>query len=861
MGTGQVQATAERHVSRWQLGVLIAGLGALYVAAGKFGLGIHAVAGFATLVWPPTGIALAALVLFGRRLWPGVFLGATIVNLWSGAPILVALAIGLGNTLEALFAAFALARLPGFRSALDRSRDAVGLVVLAGLLAPAIAATVGACSLALGGVVGWSGFAETWRAWWVGDLIGALVVAPVFLTWRRAERLAGWRGLEAVALALATAIVTAAVFMVPVANGLAHAYLVWPTLIWAAFRFGPAGAARATFVVSALAVLGTVRGSGPFTFGELSVNLLGLQAFVGLAAATFLVLAATVAERHQLVGHLASARKGLEQRVAQRTAELQKANAALARRELQLAEAQRIAHIGSWEWDVASNAVTWSDELYRIFGMQPKTPVDYESYMARLHPADRETVGGHIAAALATAASFEVEHRVVCPDSSERWVHGRGRAVVENGNVTRLAGTAQDVTARKQGERALQEAHDALDLRVRERTAELSKVNETLSAIVGGSPIPLVANDRHLTITMWNPAAERTFGWTAEEVLGHPLGRAGGDTALAALVQAALEGRPVSTVEVECRRKDGAVLVTSVSVAPLRDGARQVVGTIAALVDVTAQRQAERDRLQLLQSLEAAVRARDTFIQVASHELKTPLTALQLQVQGALRRSRRQPPAAGSDEAIIPKLDAVDRQVVRLTKLVDNLLDVSRITSGRIQLEIEAVDLASVVEDVVGRFAEEIRRVGASVLLRVKARGVGQWDRMRLDQVVTNLLSNALKYGQARPVEVTVDADDHRAWFAVSDQGPGVEPADQERIFERFERAASDRHVGGFGLGLWIVREIVAAMGGTVRVESASGNGATFRVELPRSGVVGVQAPPTGETGALVSRSNRVAGS
>jgi signal transduction histidine kinase len=180
---------------------------------------------------------------------------------------------------------------------------------------------------------------------------------------------------------------------------------------------------------------------------------------------------------------------------------------------------------------------------------------------------------------------------------------------------------------------------------------------------------------------------------------------------------------------------------------------------------------------------------------------------------------------------VAARTDLIRRSADRLTRLVTSLLDISRIGAGRLDLEREETDLSEVTREVAERFQEEARR--ARCELRVDTTpAVGFWDRLRLDQVVTNLLANALKYGAGAPIDVRVTAQDGRALLTVRDHGIGISEEDQRRIFQRFERAVSQRNYGGFGLGLWIVRQIVEAQGGAVRVESEPGHGSTFTVEL-----------------------------
>ena len=277
-------------------------LAALYVAAARIGLAIDAVAGFATLVWAPSGIALAALLLRGDRLWPGVLIGAFVANTLTGAPLLVALGIATGNTLEAVLGAYALRRIPGFRASLDRVIDALGLIVLAAGFSTIVSATIGVASLYLGGIISPVDLGRAWRAWWVGDVIGDLLVAPAILVWAATPgvRQASRHWVETGALVLAVAVTAYLVFGTH-ADALHQAYLIFPLMVWAALRYGQRGAASAAFAVSVVAVWGTVTGHGPFVQGALYESLFGLQTFMGVTAATFLVLGASITERRAAI--------------------------------------------------------------------------------------------------------------------------------------------------------------------------------------------------------------------------------------------------------------------------------------------------------------------------------------------------------------------------------------------------------------------------------------------------------------------------------------------------------------------------------------------------------------------------------
>jgi signal transduction histidine kinase len=509
--------------------VLNLALATVYVVVARLGLRLDAVSGFATLVWPATGISLAALLLFGYRTWPGIAAGALITNLGIGAPPMVAAGIALGNTLEALAGAWAIKRLTGGHPSFRRVHDVLVLVGLAAIASTGISATIGVASLELGGIVQGAKALETWRAWWLGDAMGDLVVVPLVLgmTVRGdARQDAALRPRLSEAAALGLLLLTTNFFVFGMHEGrdssmLREAYLVFPLLVWAGLRFGALGAAWGNFVVSAVAIAGTAVGRGPFQMTALSQSLLHLQAFMLIVAATTLIL-----------------------------------------------------------------------------------------------------------------------------------------------------GSASD--------------------------------------------------ERRLAIGL-----------------------------------------------------------------------------------------------------------RDSLISLASHELRTPLTALQLRVQLLARNARAE---TLSKDRFSRDAAGAEDQVKKMARLIDDLLDISRIMSGRLRLDVEDVDLGGFVREIVDRCPELQRE-----LVSVKVEGepiVGRWDRMRIDQIVSNLLSNALKYGENNPIDIRVGRDADRARLVVRDHGIGIAAADLPRIFERFERAAA-RHIGGFGLGLWIVRQVVDALGGTIAVESRLGSGSIFIVELP----------------------------
>jgi signal transduction histidine kinase len=259
---------------------------------------------------------------------------------------------------------------------------------------------------------------------------------------------------------------------------------------------------------------------------------------------------------------------------------------------------------------------------------------------------------------------------------------------------------------------------------------------------------------------------------------------------------------------------------------------------LAIIRNITARQRAEEELAALLArekaaraAAEQAVSARDEFLSIASHELRTPFTSLQLAIQSILRLARTRPEGAPGGFAL-QVLEAADRQGRKLAALIDRLLDISRIDGGLVELERAPMELDLLAHDVIKSFLAGADGTDREITLEAVP-VVGTWDRARLEQVLVNLLSNAVKYGRGKPIAVRVGGDATHGVLEVADGGIGIAPDRQPHVFERFERAVSARHYGGLGLGLYIVRRIVEAHGGTVSLRSVLDEGSTFTVTLP----------------------------
>lgn len=398
------------------------------------------------------------------------------------------------------------------------------------------------------------------------------------------------------------------------------------------------------------------------------------------------------------------------------------------------------------------------------------------------------------------------------------------------------------------GSIVLQARSRAVELRVLEL---LRQSEERLRLLVeSAKDQATVMLDVHGQVISWNEGARRICGYEQAEILGESYAAFFVEEDVARQLPEKLlrvaARRGNLEIEGWTLRKNGERFWANTLLWAIR-GERGALRGFAALTrDMSERRRAEEERERLLTEVGEAVRMRDEFLSIASHELKTPLTSLQLvleQIQRSVRGSQ-------ADAAMARRVQLALRQTRRLAQLTNELLDVARIAQGKLSLHREEFDLGRVVGEVVHHVAEEAAKAGCVLRFEVEEPLIGRWDRLRVEQVVLNLLSNALKYGAGQPVEVSLFAQGKVAHLSVRDHGIGVEPQAQERIFGKFERAVSSRHFGGLGLGLFISRQIIEAHEGRIYVESCPERGATFHVELPLPHALTESPQPATELGA-----------
>ncbi|HZS35243.1 MAG TPA: ATP-binding protein [Polyangia bacterium] len=451
-----------------------------------------------------------------------------------------------------------------------------------------------------------------------------------------------------------------------------------------------------------------------------------------------------------------------------------------------------------------------------------------------LHPDDAADFIGLWDRAIAAGARFSAEVRLErAGDGRHRWHLVRGAPEQGDHGLTAWFGTLTDVDEQKRAQHRAAFLAEASS-RLASSALDLSTTLEHLCALA----VPRLADACAVDLVGEGGRLERTRVMHA-------------DNKCAARLRDADRSWPEAP-DTELLPSGSAALARlgfgSAMAAPLR-ALDRTLGVISLYADAGGRRFDEGDLViaedlahraaiavnnaQLYGEAQEAIRARDQFLLVAAHELKTPLTSLQLQLQRTNRFLHQPGEVADLKERMLERTQVATRAVGRLSKLIDVVLDVSRLTAGLMALDRERFDLAVLARDQAAQLAEESAQAAAPITVEARAPVEGEWDRRALDQVLGNLLSNALKYGAGHPIEVEVSGDAERARLVVRDHGIGIAAAAQVNIFDRFARAVSARNYGGLGLGLFIAREIVQAHGGTIAVESTPDQGAAFTVTLP----------------------------
>lgn len=524
-----------------------------YFVTGWLGLKLPFVGTHITLVWLPTGVAVAGLFRWGLRCWPSVYLGAFLVNLAIGSSWPLAAAIAVGNTLGPLLTASWLKRV-GFHPLFDRQRD-VGLLVVGATLGMILSASGGVFSIYLAGSLMREDAGFALLSWWLGDTIGVLLAAPFLLTMTRENLRHLFRVRTELSLWLLVAGIVGWYSLIHVYQGIGRSlplpFLTIPMLTWAGLRFGNTGASLAGLAFSVLAAWGTAIGQGVFILPDVRVSLLLLWIYIATTVLTGLLITALQAERLKVERDLRISTENLN-------------------------EAQCIAHIGSWRLDHSNHGLVWSDEIFRLFEVDPaKFAGTYRDFLDLVHPDDREAVDKAYRDSLLNREPYETTHRLLMRDGRVKWVHERCKTDFDQqGKPIRSLGTVQDITERKFAEEALRK----------------------LSLAVEQSPSAVVITDLDANIEFANDAFFKGTGYSPGEAIGrNPRILKSGKTPERTYAElwAALKRGQSWQGEFVNRRKDGSEFVEFALISPIREADGGITHYLAIKDDITERKRAE----------------------------------------------------------------------------------------------------------------------------------------------------------------------------------------------------------------------------------------------------------------------------
>ena len=769
----------------------------VYFIAGKFGLLLASLHASASPVWPAAGIALATLLVLGYRAWPAIFVGAFLVNVTTAGNVATSLAIASGNTLEAVCGAWLVNRFAGGTTVFDRPQGVVKFA-LAAVVSTVIGPAFGVTSLAFGGFADWANFGAIWLTWWLGDTTGDLLIAPLIILWSTPPK-RRWNRKEVVEvgiLLLLLFVLSEAVFcgwLTISARNYPIAFISLPIVIWTAFRFTQRETATGIFILSAIAIWGTMHGFGPFAGETENQSLLALQSWTAVLAITAMVLSAGMAER-------------------ERAAE------ALRESEASMSLAANAANLGLWVWNIPGGDERWVTEKWRqLFGFADSEPVTFDRFLEVVHPGDSERVKQVVQHILEHGGEYEVDYRITRPDGSIRWIATHGRVELdERGKPVLARGVSRDVTDRKIAEEELRESE------ARFRT--VANAAPVMIWMSGPDKLCTFFNKGWLDFTGRSPEQELGNGW-AEGVHREDIDRC------LDVYQNSFNARESFTMEYRLRRSDGEYrwLLDSGTPRFASDGA--FLGYIGSCIDITERKAAEEEARRRREQVELLGRVSLLGEMTASlaHELDQPLAAILSNATAAMQYLERGKLNPEQLQEILTDVVGDGRRAHDIMHNVRSAIKKGSAIRGRINLN-----------DVVKAVTHMVHLDAAAHFCKVEmslARNLPaiEGDPSQIQQVLINLVRNAFDAMRDTPpsgrkVEIaTTYNGDGTICVAVRDYGSGIPEPTLERLFEQFFTTKEE----GLGMGLAIVRSIVEAHGGNIAAENADGGGARFYFRLP----------------------------
>jgi PAS domain S-box-containing protein len=769
-------------------------LTAVYFIAGKFGLMLASLHASASPVWPPAGIALAALLVLGYRAWPAIFVGAFLVNASTAGNVATSLAVASGNTLEAMCGAWLVNRFAGGTTAFDHPQG-VFKFALAAVVSTIISPALGVTSLALAGFADWANYGAIWLTWWLGDTTSDLLIAPLIILWSIASK-RRWNRREAVEvgiLLLLLFVLSEAVFggwLTISAKNYPIAFICGAIVIWTAFRFTQRETATGIFILSAIAIWGTLHGFGPFAAETENQSLLALQYWTAVVTITAMALSAGMAERGR-------------------------AEEALRESEARTNLAANAANLGLWLWNVRDGELWVTKQWRRLFGFAESEPVSFDRVLQVVHPDDRERMKQRVEHVLEHGGGeHESEFRITRPDGSARWIAGYGGVELdERGKPAFARGVSRDITKRKLAEEKFQLVLDAAPnaMIMVDSAGVITFANASATTVFGYSLSELIG--RHIETLIPERFRDRHVG-DRKGFLSEPSSRAMG------------AGRDLFG-----RRKDGGEFPVEVGLSPIH--ATEGLFVLASVIDITARKQAELEHQ--LQNMELArvgrVAVMGELAASLAHEVNNPIGAIVTNARAAQRSIAAGKIGTEELTELLTDIVADGRRAGEVIQGVRNMVRKGKPRRALIQIGDTIRELLRIVHaDAVGREIEVTAEVDSDT---------GQiWgDPVQILQVLLNLAINSFEAmtavpSDARRLAIHAGCDGNGdILVSMRDSGPGFPSGMVEQLFEPFFSTKAE----GTGMGLAISRSIIKAHGGTLSGENCDDGGACFTVHLPRS--------------------------
>ena len=769
--------------------------------------------GHLAAVWPSNAVVVAALLRTHPKRWP-MFVAAGLVGVLAALLAMGGLTwpnplLALCHGFEVVVCAWGMRRALGPEIDLTRGWHLLVFVAMAGVVAPLASAFPASLVLSISrpGPV-----PRFFIEWIVSTGLGLMILTPALMAVNRSS-LAGlvgkgrvWRSVALAGLLVAC---LAAVFL---QTRFPLLFLVMPVLMLITFQLELVGGALAVLITAAVAISSNVLGLGPATLmrGGLLDQLLIVQLFLAVTTISVLAAAAVLGHQRRLMGSLRGA-----------LAETEAARASAQEHQKWAVMAEEISGVGHWRYSVLTGEQLWSDEIYRIYGMEPGEDIpDAQATIELYHPDDRATVLENFRAALRDGRSYATDVRIFRRDGDIRNVISRGAGERgPDGKVRTVFGAFMDVTDAKRAEQVLRESEERYRM-LAERATDIIIRYDTSGVIEFASP----------SVGQLGYEPRDVIGRSMGEFVDPDAGPFGPDGRGLAAMGVILGDSEQPDVRV--RRADGGWVWLQGSPAPIRDDAGQIIGVVTVLRDVSARRAMEEELRRRQLEAEAATQAKSDFLANMSHEIRTPLTAI-VGFSGLLEKVEHLPEKA---------LRYVQRIVTggqALLEVVNDILDFSKLEAHQVELDPRPFSPIDLVDGAVALVAAQAAAKGLDLRMRLDADlpTTLEADSSRLQQVLLNLLTNAIKFTDVGTVTISAAylPDRNELRVEVADTGCGIPEDKLNRLFERFSQVdeSVSRQHGGTGLGLAICKNLVELMEGQIEVESVDGVGSTFSFTVP----------------------------